>query len=321
MEKVKFSFILKLVFIGFILSGISAVVVMKLLFAISTISMPDFTGLPLVKAQQIGSRVGVDVKVENEVDSNMYEKGCIVSQDMPPRSKIKKGRSIYVVVSRGSKIVPVPGVVGSLDSKAVVDLRNANLDTGYEASVSSFVAPKDMVIAQSPPADENVPTGSTINILKSSGPKKLEFLMPNFKGMNISGIYSAMKEYKLVISSLTVKDDDTMESGTVIDETPSAGYKINDETPVSFIVSKKTNDTKLRQRYIKFSYKQEGTNVPVLVKILVLSLNGSETVFNEMAQPGRVINESATVRGDALVQVFSGTQVIKEMEFKLEDAK
>lgn len=318
MEKVKGSFILKLIFLGFILSCLTAALVMKFLFAVSTISLPDFTGTALEKAQKTASRSGIEIKVENEVDSNIYEKGLIVSQDMPPKSKIKKGRAIYVVVSKGSKIVPVPSVIGSLLSKAVIELKNAFLDAGYEAAVSSFVAPKDTVMAQSPPAGENAPSGSQVNVLKSTGPKDFEFMMPDFRGKNISDIYAIMKKYELTIASLSVQDDEKPESGTVISQSPDAGYKITKDTPITFTASKRPADLKLKQRLIKFSYRLENTTSPALVKIQVLSLQGSETVYNEMTPPDRIISESATVRGDALVQFFVGTQAVKEVEFKLE---
>ncbi|HRU40131.1 MAG TPA: PASTA domain-containing protein, partial [Candidatus Goldiibacteriota bacterium] len=97
MEKIKASYILKLIFIGIVLSGITAVAVMKFLFSIATISLPDFTGIELEKAVKTGEKLGIEVKVENEVDSNLYDKGRIVSQDMPAKSKLKKGRAVYVV--------------------------------------------------------------------------------------------------------------------------------------------------------------------------------------------------------------------------------
>lgn len=321
MEKIKGTFILKLIVTGFILSGLTAMLVMKLLYSVGTITIPDMTGVPLEKAQKVGARVGIEIKVENEVDNNMYEKGCIVSQDMPPKSKIKKGRAIYVVVSKGSKIVPVPNVIGSLLSKAIIELKNSNVDTGYEASVSSFVVPQDVVIAQSPPAGESIPSGSQINILKSTGPRDFEFMMPDFSSRNISEVFSMMKQYALSISSISVQDDDALPSGSIISQSPEAGYKINKDTQIVLTASKQPDDQRLKQRLIKFSYRLENTDSPALVKINVLSLGGSETVYNEMTQPGKVINESATVRGDALVQFYVGPEVVKEAEFRLEDAQ
>jgi beta-lactam-binding protein with PASTA domain len=240
---------------------------------------------------------------------------------MPPKSKIKKGRAVYVVVSKGSKIVPVPSIIGSLLSKATIELKNAFLDTGYEAAVSSFIAPQDTVMAQSPPAGENAPSGSAVNILKSTGPKDFEFMMPDFKNKNVSAIYDIMKKYELTIASLSITDDDTLDSGTIISQSPDAGYKINKDTAIVFTASKKPSDSRLKQRLIKFSYRLDNTTTPALVKINVLSLGGSETVYNEMTQPGRIISESVSVRGDALVQFFVGTQAVKEVEFKLEDAR
>ena len=82
MKKGNLSYILKLVFIGFIMFGISAAVVMKLVFSIGSISMPDFTGMNFEKAVKNAGRMGVDLKLEDEVYSNVYEKGIVVSQNV-----------------------------------------------------------------------------------------------------------------------------------------------------------------------------------------------------------------------------------------------
>ncbi|HRU38390.1 MAG TPA: PASTA domain-containing protein, partial [Candidatus Goldiibacteriota bacterium] len=142
------------------------------------------------------------------------------------------------------------------------------------------------------------------------------FLMPDFSATSISEIYNAIRKYNLSISSLNVEENKDLESGSIISQSPLPGIRINKETPISFTVSRRPGDSSLRQRLIKFSYKLENAVSPSLVKIQVLSLNGSETVYNEVTSPGRVINESATVCGDALVQVFVATKIDKEMEFK-----
>ena len=45
-------------------------------------------------------------------------------------------------------------------------------------------------------------------------------------------------------------------------------------------------------------------------------LNGSEIIYNDITQPQQKIRVNAKVRGDALVQVFIGTELLKEIEFK-----
>lgn len=316
MEKIKFSYIFKLVFLGIIISIITAFVSMKLLLSISVIYMPDLKGMQLEQAKKASSKLGLELKIENEVDSNLFEKGCIISQDIPPKSKIKKGRNIYVVVSRGSKTIQMPDITGLPLQKAVIELKNSNLDIGLEASTSSFVFKENIIIAQSPPPGENIPTGSKVNILKSTGQRKFNFMMPDFKNQNIKNVFNILKKYDLHINNLDVEDNDKLESATICKQTPPFGSLINKETPIDFIVSKKGDDPKLNQRFIKINYKHE-RDTAILIKIIALSLNGSETLYNEVTQPNQQINLNATVRGDAIVQIYEGTEMIKQLEYNL----
>ncbi len=315
MAKIKFSFILKLVFVGAILAGISAMVVMKLIFTMSTITMPDFTGIPLKNAENVAQRMGLEIKVEDRIHSNMYKEGHILSQSVKPRSHIKKGRVIHVVLSKGSKMVEVPPLIGLAGSKAALLLKNSDLMEGFKSETTSGIYREGVVMAQSPPAGENVPFNHQINILKSAGPKKPDYMMPGFLGKNISAAYGVLKEKKLFIEELNVKNDEGPESGTILSQDPPPGYKVNMDTPIILTISKRPSDTSLKQRLIRVNHRFTGYRVAKLVKVTVFSLNGSEIIYNKITQPGETISISARVRGDALVQFFVGTELIEEMAF------
>ncbi|MCX7698957.1 MAG: PASTA domain-containing protein [Candidatus Goldbacteria bacterium] len=316
MEKINVSYILKLIFLGIIISIITAFTVMKLLLSISVIYMPDLKGLQIEQAKKITSKLGLELKIENEIDSNLYEKGCIISQDIPPKTKIKRGRVIYVVVSRGSKIIEMPNIIGLPIQKAIIELKNANLEIGIEAAVSSFVFKENTIISQSPLPGENIPTGSKVNILKSIGPKKFNFMMPDFTNKNIKDVFNILKKYNLHINTLNTEDNNNLTSGTIIKQTPLPGHMVNEESKIGFTISKKSDDINLKKRFIKISYKHENTN-PTLIKIIVLSLNGSETLYNDITQPNQQITLDATVRGDAIVQIYEGNNLIKQIEYNL----
>ena len=85
---------------------------------------------------------------------------------------------------------------------------------------------------------------------------------------------------------------------------------------INFTTSKQPSDRALRKRLIRIAYKFDASNIAKLVKIKVLSLNGSEIVYNSITEPGQTVVKNARVIGDALAQVFIGTELYKEYEFK-----
>jgi eukaryotic-like serine/threonine-protein kinase len=321
MEKIKFSYILRLTITGLILSAITAAIVMKLTFYIGQITLPDFSGMPLEKAQRTAARMKIDLKIEDRVPSAIYAPEVIISQDIKPKAKIKQGRAVYVIVSTGSKKVIVPDISTMARAKAVVYLKNSDLNTGSEASIYSPIYKEETVISQSPPAGSEVIVNHNVNFLKSLGPQKTAYMMPDFSGRNISEAYRLLTKKNIFIKSLTVTDDENAESGSVTSQSPAPGARITQESELSFTISKKPSDLSLKKRLIKIYYTFEGRddNAAKLIRINVFSLNGSETVYTDMTEPGKAIGVSAAVIGDAIVQVFLGTELLKEMTYKAGD--
>jgi serine/threonine-protein kinase len=313
MEKVKFSFVVKLVVIGMILSGISAAVVMKVIFAVSTITMPDFTGIRLETAQASASRMKIDLKVDDQVFSSLYENGCIMQQDIKKGTEIKKGRTVYVIVSKGSKLVTIPDITNQPKNAALVLLKNNDLNAGYETTIKSNVFKEDAIVAQSPAAGQDGPAGIYVNFLRASGKKDKSFLMPDLSGRDVFKAFQTIRKSNLLIEKLDVEINEGLKSGTIISQQPEGGYMITEKTPITLKASVQESDVKLKKHIIKISYANPA-QVPQLVRITVLSLNGSETVYNEVAQPAEPININATIRGEAVVQIFHGTELVRETE-------
>ncbi|HPI03680.1 MAG TPA: PASTA domain-containing protein [Candidatus Goldiibacteriota bacterium] len=317
MKKGNLSYILKLVFIGFIMFGISAAVVMKLVFSIGSISMPDFTGMNFEKAVKNAGRMGVDLKLEDEVYSNVYEKGIVVSQNVKPKVKIKKGRSVYAVVSRGSKMIRVPDVTGMIKAKAVLNLKNLDLGTGYDDSISSSIHKEDTVIAQFPAAGADVPFNENVSTLRSEGLKDEVFMMPDVKKKNIFDVYKALRKHDLTVEKINVEVNNDLPSGSIISQSPEAGYAVNKKTPIILNASNKEDDLSLKKRLIKVTFTLESADpLPKHVKISVLSLAGTEAIYNKVTTVNEKIEVQPVVRGDALVQIFVGNELVKEHEFK-----
>ncbi len=316
MQKSTISYIVKLAVIGAVLSLVTAALVTKFAFIASTINTPNFAGAHLDDARKTASRMGLDLKVEDETYSGIYSEGVVISQDVKPKSKIKKGRTIYVTVSKGTKIVAVPDVTGNLAPQALVTLKNAFLEEGLQSAVYSGIYKDTMIISQSPPPGAEAAFGYRVNLLKSLGPKNNVYVMPRFTDTLIYDSYTVLRNNGLYIDAITVQDNEEIPSGTIISQSPEAGRPVDSETPISFVITKKESDTSLKRRLIKIPFTLTGTTAPRFVKITIFSLNGSETVYNEVTAPGAVLSINATIMGTALAQVFVGKELVKEYEYK-----
>lgn len=117
--------------------------------------------------QNAGLTVGLTEKYSDDVEA-----GLVISQDVEGGTKVKKGTTVNLVVSKGkeTKMVTVPALnSGKTQSEAEQALRDAGLDVGtvteeYDSSVS-----KGYVISQTVAAGSQVEEGTAIGFVVSKG--------------------------------------------------------------------------------------------------------------------------------------------------------
>ena len=130
------------------------------------LEMPDLLGLDKsdaeIKLKKMGLKLGsVYEKFSDE------DEGTVISQEPRAGTKISKGQSIDITVSKGKKVkkVNVPNVKGGTLSAAESTLKAKGLSVSVEKR-SSSQAP-GTVISQSPSADSEVEAGSTVTLVVS----------------------------------------------------------------------------------------------------------------------------------------------------------
>lgn len=76
------------------------------------IAAPNLINMTVEQAQNELNSKGLNLTVKSQEYSNQVGEGKIISQTPSPDTKLKKGDSIGVIVSKGNSKVPVPNVVG-----------------------------------------------------------------------------------------------------------------------------------------------------------------------------------------------------------------
>lgn len=82
------------------------------------VSVPNVLNMTIEEAQNEVRDLGINIVLKSEEFSNQVSEGKIITQTPIAGSKLKKGDSISVIVSRGNTKVPVPNVVGMTLSDA-----------------------------------------------------------------------------------------------------------------------------------------------------------------------------------------------------------
>lgn len=134
------------------------------------VEMPDLKGLSRSDAEAKLKKLGLKVGTISEKYSS-EEAGTIVSQDPRAGSKISKGQSVDLVISKGEKkktaLVPEVSGTNADNAKSALTSRGFKVNVTKQASAE----PAGTVISQSPASGSEQTEGSTVEIVVSDGSK------------------------------------------------------------------------------------------------------------------------------------------------------
>jgi serine/threonine-protein kinase len=188
-----------------------------------SIYVPNVVGRKFDEVVEEYSKQGISVLQDKlEYDATQPE-GYIISQT-PDKGSSTNDKKIYVVVSRGQKLVTVPDVAGKDYKVAKYELETTlGFVMNMQEEVSTTVA-EGLVISQDPKKDEQKPYGSTINVKVSKGDCKAKVLMPKVLGKTEADAKKTLTDLKLTVS-VENGEDASKANGIVI----SQSYPENQE--------------------------------------------------------------------------------------------
>ncbi len=208
------------IFIGFLLI---------LFFSTSSSSLlaPSVVGSTLEDAEVIAKRNNLKLKVQEERYDTKREKGIIIRQTPNGGMSVKKGQTIYVVVSKGIEKVIIPNLEGEQIQKAGVSLLQKSLKLKGASYISSRNE-SQTVIAQIPLPSTVVPKESECFLLVSQGEKPPLFVMPDLKGKEAGAVMRILSEYGIQC----YVENSVSGEGTILRQKPLPGYPVDSSTMV-----------------------------------------------------------------------------------------
>jgi len=155
-----------------IAGAVCAFLVFQNLFDVSDTVVPSVTGDELNIAQEKLYNAGLKIYVSGEEFDERISQNKIITQDPASGAKVKKNREIYVVVSKGSKVMTfnIPDLRNKELEEATTIIEEYGLILGRITYTNHFTVPKDVVIAQTPETGNVNSNSKEVNLLVSKGP-------------------------------------------------------------------------------------------------------------------------------------------------------
>jgi len=151
----------------------NSTVKLKVSKGVMTSEMPDLKNFTRAEAQKVLEDLGVNIAVDT-VETKDVVDGNVVKTEPEAGELIKSGSTvtIYIAIDQEKNTREVPNVVGSADlATARRAITAAGLRVENYTQAESY-EPVGTVIAQTPEAGKELPAGSGITLVISSGPPK-----------------------------------------------------------------------------------------------------------------------------------------------------
>ena len=144
--------------------------------------VPDVTGLPVHEAMRRLYTLNLSVRDTVLMSSSKVPAGHVVDQHPRPGVRVKPGRGLQLMLSRGLVAQEIPDLRGQTSRSARLALNRDGYDQGDVVYIPSSQTRRDHVVATDPPAGTVVAPGEQVHLLVSSGPRSNNWVMPDLAG-------------------------------------------------------------------------------------------------------------------------------------------
>lgn len=193
----------------------------------SSIFAPSVVGKSVEEAEVIAKTNNLKIKIQEERFDTKNEKGIIIRQTPNAGMSVKKGQTLYVIVSKGLEKVILSDFTGQTLRNAQIAISQSGLKLKGVSFISSDQNP-ETVIAHYPPYSSIVPKESDCFLLLSQGGKRPLFVMPDLKGKEAKDVTRFLGEYGIQC----YVENNVSGEGKIFRQRPLPGFPVDSSVTV-----------------------------------------------------------------------------------------
>jgi beta-lactam-binding protein with PASTA domain len=219
-------------------AGVSALTTMRVVLRSQEVSVPELVGKRVPEAGGIATNHRLMLRVEGRRNDPKVPADRIVAQEPAPGSTLKRQRSIRVWVSLGPRRLTVPAVEGESVRTGRISFEQAQVPVGRVVEVYDGAEEGTILIQHPPPGDTETLDAEGAAMLVSLGPSASDFVMPDLIGRSAAGVLDVLGRAGLKVTDVRYRSYPGVAPGTVLRQSPPAGFRVGRRTSVSLEVSK-----------------------------------------------------------------------------------
>jgi serine/threonine-protein kinase len=226
--------------LAFVLAaGVSAYLTLTLIIkSEDTVIVPNLVGRDVVSALEILTGLKLNTKVSSSEYSQQFPKNHVIFQEPEAGSEIKSDRDVRIIISKGAKTILMPNLVNLSEQQARMIIEENGLTRGHMSHTYKGSVEPAHVILQYPPSGTMITRGTKVDILISSGPQPIAYVMPELTGHSLDRAMLMIENANLTVGKIRSRSDIRKRRNSVIGQDPPAGYGVNVNDPVNLVINR-----------------------------------------------------------------------------------
>lgn len=264
---------------------------------VAEVEVPPIVGMNVDEAQELLEQNGLTMEVVGEEYSSKPA-GEILAQNPEPPMKVKQNYTVEVRISRGFELIKVPAVENLTADEAVSVIEQAGL-TANIIPVYDDTIKENYVISQTPAANDEVESGTQVNLYVSKGKEKLA--MVSVLGKTLEEAEKLLAENGFAVGDVSKKEDEGPEN-VVLSQSVNPGDMVDENTAVNLVISEKPSPPVLKNIRVPLP------DIPGEMKVVVIKKDslGESTVYSGMNtyqdSPINILN--VPMKGHVVIEVY-----------------
>lgn len=215
---------------------VSAALTLRIIRNAQTVQTPNVAGRTLGAATAEAAQRRLRVKVTGRKNSAKVPAGRVLEQDPKAGAAIKENRTLRLVLSLGPRKSTVPDVEGQALRSARLRLEGMGVPIRRVVEAPSTVE-DDTVLVQVPAAGvvENLGEGVLLVVARNGSLR--DYVMPDLIGKSLGDVSRVFESRGFVPPQVRYRSYPGLVRGTILSQSPLAGYRLNPKTAVVFEVS------------------------------------------------------------------------------------
>ena len=196
---------------------------------------PELFGLNEEEARALLADQGLRLEWSDEGDrfDETVPAGHILLQQPSAGTLVKRGRTVTIVLSRGTQMIEVPAVVGGSLQAAQVTLAAAGLKMGRTFNVFSREGNGGTVVAQHPEGGQRVEREATIDLFISLENTSTTYVMPDLVKQDYDSVRQFFESRGFRLGRVIYETYDGIAPGTILRQYPLAGHPLHQGDVIS----------------------------------------------------------------------------------------